>query len=49
MLILGGLHERHASSTWNLGTKSAFALGPRKTMQNLDRFGFEAEAYLNNI
>jgi hypothetical protein len=24
---------------WNLGTNSAFALGPRKTMGNLDRVG----------
>jgi hypothetical protein len=32
-------HERAAwevcSATWNLGTKSAFALGPRKTTENL--------------
>jgi hypothetical protein len=27
MLILGGLHEKHAISTWNLCTNSAFALG----------------------
>jgi hypothetical protein len=27
------------SATWNLGTNSAFALGPRKTMENLDRDG----------
>jgi hypothetical protein len=27
------------SATWNLGTNSAFALGPRKTMENLDRIG----------
>jgi hypothetical protein len=26
MLILGGLHERHASETWNLCTNSPFAL-----------------------
>jgi hypothetical protein len=25
------------SATWNLGTYSAFALGPRKTTENLDR------------
>jgi hypothetical protein len=25
------------SATWNLGTNSAFALGPRKTTENLDR------------
>jgi hypothetical protein len=27
------------SATWNLCTNSAFALGPRKTTENLDRFG----------
>jgi hypothetical protein len=27
------------SATLNLGTNSAFALGPRKTMENLDRVG----------
>jgi hypothetical protein len=27
------------SATWNLGTNSAFALGPRKTTENLDRVG----------
>jgi hypothetical protein len=27
------------SATWNLGTKSASALGPRKTTENLDRVG----------
>jgi hypothetical protein len=27
------------SATWNLGTNSAFALGPRKTTKNLDRVG----------
>jgi hypothetical protein len=27
------------SPTWNLGTDSAFALGPRKTTENLDRVG----------
>jgi hypothetical protein len=25
------------SATWNLGTNSVFALGPKKTMENLDR------------
>jgi hypothetical protein len=25
------------NATWNLGTNSAFALGPRKTTENLDR------------
>jgi hypothetical protein len=27
------------SATWNLDTNSAFALGPRKTMENLHRVG----------
>jgi hypothetical protein len=27
------------SATWNLGTNSAFALGSRKTTENLDRVG----------
>jgi hypothetical protein len=27
------------SATWNLGTNSAFALGPRKTAENLDGVG----------
>jgi hypothetical protein len=26
-------------ATWNLGTNSAFPLGPRKTTENLDRVG----------
>jgi hypothetical protein len=26
-------------TTWNLGTKSAFALGMKKTTENLDRVG----------
>jgi hypothetical protein len=26
-------------ATWNLGTNSAFALGPRKTTENLDGVG----------
>jgi hypothetical protein len=30
-LKLGGLHEKHAVATWNLGTVSAFALRQRKT------------------
>jgi hypothetical protein len=38
MLPLGELHVKHAL-TWNWGTNSEFALGPRKTMENLDRVG----------
>jgi hypothetical protein len=30
-LKFGGLHEKHAVATWNLGTISAFALRQRKT------------------
>jgi hypothetical protein len=39
ILTLGGLHERHAMQHGILGTNSAFALGPRKTTENIDRFG----------
>jgi hypothetical protein len=39
-----GVTDRRAaceacSATWNLGTKSMFALGSRKTTENLDRVG----------
>jgi hypothetical protein len=27
------------SATWNLGANSAFALGPKKTTENLDQVG----------
>jgi hypothetical protein len=30
----GGLHEKHAVATWNLGTISAFALRQRKTKKS---------------
>ena len=39
MLLLGGAACEACSATWNLGTNSAFALGPRKTTENLDRIG----------
>jgi hypothetical protein len=32
-------HWDACSATWNLGTNSAFALGRRKTTENLDRVG----------
>jgi hypothetical protein len=32
-----GLHVKHAVATWSLGTNSALALGPKKTMDKLDR------------
>jgi hypothetical protein len=35
----GGLHEKQAVAPWNLETVSAFALGPRKTTESLDRVG----------
>jgi hypothetical protein len=35
-LIFGGLHEKHAVQR---GIWAAFALGPRKTTENLDRVG----------
>jgi hypothetical protein len=38
-LIFGGLHEKHAVQRGILITNSAFALGPRKTTENLDRVG----------
>jgi hypothetical protein len=31
------------SATWNLGTNSAFALGPRKITENLDRVGWSQD------
>jgi hypothetical protein len=31
----GGLHEKHAVATWNLGTISAFACRQRKTPESL--------------
>jgi hypothetical protein len=36
-LTLGGLYVKHAVQCGILGTNSAFALGPRKTTENLDR------------
>jgi hypothetical protein len=36
-LIFGGLHEKHAVQRGIWCTNSAFALGPRKTTENLDR------------
>jgi hypothetical protein len=36
VLPLGGLHES-CSATWNLVINSAFALGPKKTTETLDR------------
>jgi hypothetical protein len=39
LLPLGELHVMHAVQWSNFGTNSAFGLGPRKTMENLDRVG----------
>jgi hypothetical protein len=37
--FIGGLHAKHAVQRCILSTNSAFALGPRKTTENLDRVG----------
>jgi hypothetical protein len=37
MLQFEGLHVKHEVQCGILGTNSAFALGPRKTAENLDR------------
>jgi hypothetical protein len=34
---IGRAEWEACSATWNLGTNSAFSLGPRKTTENLDR------------
>jgi hypothetical protein len=39
ILPFGGLHMKHAVQRGILGTNSAFALGQRKTTENLDRVG----------
>jgi hypothetical protein len=33
----GGLHEKHAVATWNLGTISAFAYKTEENQENLCR------------
>jgi hypothetical protein len=41
-----------SSATWNLGTNTLFALGPRKTTENLNRVGYHRskhEICLNKI
>jgi hypothetical protein len=38
-VTIGRVAWEACCATWNLGTNSAFALGPRKTMENLDRVG----------
>jgi hypothetical protein len=35
-ITIGRAAWEACSATWNLGTNSAFALEPRKTMENLD-------------
>jgi len=40
---LGGLHEKHVVTTWNLVTISAFAYRHRKTKKNLFRGGRSQE------
>jgi hypothetical protein len=39
-LKLGGLHEKHAVATWNLGTISAFTLRRRKTKKTCVEMAF---------
>jgi hypothetical protein len=39
IVTIGRAAWEACSATWNLGTNSAFALGPRKTTENLDRIG----------
>jgi hypothetical protein len=41
-----------SSATWNLGTNSEFALGPRKTTENFNHVGYHSskhEICLNKI
>jgi hypothetical protein len=39
-IIIGRAAWEACSAMWNLGTNTAFVLGPRKTMENLDRVGW---------
>jgi hypothetical protein len=39
MFTIGRAAREACSAMWNLGTNSAFALGPRKTTENLDWVG----------
>jgi hypothetical protein len=38
-VTIGRAEKEAYSAMWNLGTNSAFALGPRKTTENIDRVG----------
>jgi hypothetical protein len=38
-VTIGRVACEASSATWNLGTNSAFAVGPRKTTENLDHVG----------
>jgi hypothetical protein len=42
-VTIGGAAWEACSATWNLDTSSAFALGQRKTMENLDRVGLSQD------
>jgi hypothetical protein len=39
----GCVWSMQSRATWNLGTNSAFGLGPRKTTENLDRVGLSQD------
>jgi hypothetical protein len=43
MLPFGELHVKHAMQRGILGTNPAFALGPRKTTEKLDRVGWSQD------
>jgi hypothetical protein len=43
-LPVGGLYVKYAVQRGILGTNSAFAVGPRKTTENLDR-GLETASF----
>jgi hypothetical protein len=40
---IGRAAGKECSVTWNLGTNSPFALGPRKITENLDRAGWSQD------
>jgi hypothetical protein len=42
-VTIGRVACEACSTTWDLGTKSAFALGSRKTTENLDRVGLSQD------
>jgi hypothetical protein len=42
-VAIGRAAREACSATWNLGTNSVFALGIRKTTENLDRVGLSQD------